>query len=292
MSNSNNNIDDNFFSMKNFIGNSSESKKEILIGIAVTIYLVIKSFVTQEYIYILTYFDLSKTLQAIGDVLNDLILAYIPIGVLVLTFEGTEYEGSSIKERLKTAGLAILAIPIFILILYFTIWLDTILSFPNYTGVIAILDFIFTVLLKIFILIIIVSMFIMFMSVMVSNIITSIFIYLKNINRNKNTISIEEDIYIDNNYINIYNFWYRHNYNPSINPKKYVREVYFIKVYIKSHKENKAILNIYDAGERLIKPKKETQIKLINQIKEVELEEKLKPIIKNVVENHKKTKQS
>lgn len=292
MSNSNNNIDDNFFSMKKFIGNSSESKKEILIGIAVTIYLVIKSFVTQEYIYILTYFDLSKTLQAIGDVLNDLILAYIPIGVLVLTFEGTEYEGNSIKERLKTAGLAILAIPIFILILYCTIWLDTVLSFPNYTGVIAILDFIFTVLLKIFILIIIVSMFIMLMSVMVSNIITSIFIYLKNINRNKNTISIEEDIYIDNNYINIYNFWYRHNYNPSIFPKKDVREVYFIKVYIKSHKENKAILNIYDAGERLIKPKKETQIKLINQIKEVELEEKLKPIIKNVVENHKKTKQS
>ncbi|MGK3151460.1 hypothetical protein VQE80_13715 [Staphylococcus shinii] len=292
MSNSNNNIDDSFFSMKKFIGDSSESKKEILIAIAVTIYLVIKSFVTQEYIYILTYFDISKTLQAIGDVLNDLILAYIPIGILVLTFEGTKYEGSSIKERLKTAMLAIVAIPIFILMLYFAIWFDTILPSTNYTGVIAIIVFIFTALLKSLILIIIVSMFIMCMSVMVSNIITSIFIYLKNINKDKNTISIEEDIYVDNNYINIYNFWYRYNYNPSINPKKHFREVYYIKVYIKSHKENKAILNIYDAGERLIKPKKETQIKLINQIKEVELEDKLKPIIKNVVENHKMTKQS
>lgn len=279
-----------YFSIKKFIGNSSESKKENLVGIAVTFYLVIKSFVTQEYIYILTYFDLAKSLQAIGGVLNDLILAYIPIGVLALTFEGTKFEGTSIGERLRTAIFSILAIPIFILMLYFFIWLDTVIP-RHYTVLTAILNFIYTKPLKLLLLFIVVSTFIAFMSMMVSNIIISIFIYLKNINRSENTISIEEDIYIDNNYINIYNFWYRYNYNPSLNLKKYVRDVYFIKVYIKSHKENKAIINIYDAEEKLIKSKKETQVKLTNHIKEIELEAKLKPIVKNVVENFKMTKQ-
>ncbi|OIJ29100.1 hypothetical protein BK821_12230 [Staphylococcus sp. LCT-H4] len=287
-----NNMNDNkeYFSIKKFIGNSSESKKEILVGIAVTFYLVIKSFVTQEYIYILTYFDLAKSLQAIGGVLNDLILAYIPIGVLALTFEGTKFEGTSIGERLRTVIFSILAIPIFILMLYFFIWLDTVIP-RHYTVLTAILNFIYTTPLKLLLLFIVVSTFITFMSMMVSNIIISIFIYLKNINRSENTISIEEDIYIDNNYINIYNFWYRYNYNPSLNLKKYVRDVYFIKVYIKSHKENKAIINIYDAEEKLIKSKKETQVKLTNHIKEIELEAKIKPIVKNVVENFKMAKQ-
>lgn len=287
-----NNMNDNkeYFSIKNFIGNSSESKKEILVGIAVTFYLVIKSFVTQEYIYILTYFDLAKSLQAIGGVLNDLILAYIPIGVLALTFEGTKFEGTSIGERLRTAILSTLVLPIFILMLYFFIWLDTVIP-RHYTVLTAILNFIFATPLKLLLLFIIVSTFITLMSMMVSNIIISIFIYLKNINKSENTISVEEDIYIDNNYINIYNFWYRYNYNPSLNLKKYVRDVYFIKVYIKSHKENKAIINIYDAEEKLIKSKKETQVKLTNHIKEIELEAKIKPIVKNVVENFKMAKQ-
>ncbi|PTJ89019.1 hypothetical protein, partial [Staphylococcus simulans] len=86
---------------------------------------------------------------------------------------------------------------------------------------------------------------------------------------------------------NIYNFWYRYNYNPTLNIKKYVRDIYFVKVYIKSHKENKAILNIYNAEERLIKAKMVTQIKITNNMREVELENKLKPKVKNVVENYK-----
>ncbi|MGV2419842.1 MAG UNVERIFIED_CONTAM: hypothetical protein MIJ72_10190, partial [Staphylococcus saprophyticus] len=83
-----------------------------------------------------------------------------------------------------------------------------------------------------------------------------------------------------------------YNYNPTLNIRKYVRDIYFVKVYIKSHKENKVILNIYNAEEKLVKAKKETQIKVTNNMREVELENKLKPTVKNVVENYKKTKQS
>lgn len=280
-----------YFSMKKFIGNASDANINILTAIVITIYLIIRSMFTQDYVYLLNYSDIHKTLSVLGNNFNDMILAYIPIGVFIFTLDGSRLESGSIKERLKVAVASLFAIPIYIFIVYIGLWVVS-LIYKDSDSLAALMQTLLGTPIRFLLLILVVSFIYIFLSMAVGNIMISLFIFLKNINKDRNTLSIEEDIYIDNNYTNIYNFWYRYNYNPTLNIRKYVRDIYFVKVYIKSHKENKAILNIYNADEKLIKAKKVTQIKVSNNMKEVELENKLIPTIKNIVENYKKTKQS
>lgn len=280
-----------YFSMKKFIGNASDVNINVLIAIVITIYLIIRSMVTQDYVYLLNYSDINKTLSVLGNNLNDMILAYIPIGAFLFTLDGSRLESGSIKERLNVAIGSLVAIPIYIGIVYIGLWFID-LIYKDSDSLTALMQSLLDTPIRFLLLILVVSFIYIFLSMAVGNIMISLFIFLKNINKNRNTISIEEDIYVDNNYTNIYNFWYRYNYNPTLNIRKYVRDIYFVKVYIKSHKENKVILNIYNAEEKLVKAKKETQIKVTNNMREVELENKLKPTVKNVVENYKKTKQS
>lgn len=280
-----------YFSMKKFIGNASEVNINVLIAIVITIYLIIRSMVTQDYVYLLNYSDINKTLSVLGNNLNDMILAYIPIGAFLFTLDGSRLESGSIKERLNVAIGSLVAIPIYIGIVYIGLWFID-LMYKDSDSLTALMQSLLDTPIRFLLLILVVSFIYIFLSMAVGNIMISLFIFLKNINKNRNTISIEEDIYVDNNYTNIYNFWYRYNYNPTLNIRKYVRDIYFVKVYIKSHKENKAILNIYNAEEKLVKAKKVTQIKVTNNMREVELENKLKPTVKNVVENYKMTKQS
>ncbi|WP_407810364.1 hypothetical protein [Staphylococcus aureus] len=280
-----------YFSMKKFIGNASDVNINVLIAIVITIYLIIRSMVTQDYVYLLNYSDINKTLSVLGNNLNDMILAYIPIGAFLFTLDGSRLESGSIKERLYVAIGSLVAIPIYIGIVYIGLWFIDLL-YKDSGSLTALMQSLLDTPIRFLLLILVVSFIYIFMSMAVGNIMISLFIFLKNINKNRNTISIEEDIYVDNNYTNIYNFWYRYNYNPTLNIRKYVRDIYFVKVYIKSHKENKVILNIYNAEEKLVKAKKETQIKVTNNMREVELENKLKPTVKNVVENYKMTKQS
>ncbi|MBC2921951.1 hypothetical protein [Staphylococcus saprophyticus] len=280
-----------YFSMKKFIGNASDVNINVLIAIVITIYLIIRSMVTQDYVYLLNYSDINKTLSVLGNNLNDMILAYIPIGAFLFTLDGSRLESGSIKERLYVAIGSLVAIPIYIGIVYIGLWFIDLL-YKDSGSLTALMQSLLDTPIRFLLLILVVSFIYIFLSMAVGNIMISLFIFLKNINKNRNTISIEEDIYVDNNYTNIYNFWYRYNYNPTLNIRKYVRDIYFVKVYIKSHKENKVILNIYNAEEKLVKAKKETQIKVTNNMREVELENKLKPTVKNVVENYKKTKQS
>ncbi|MDK9850210.1 hypothetical protein [Staphylococcus equorum] len=280
-----------YFSMKKFIGNASEVNINVLIAIVITIYLMIRSMVTQDYVYLLNYSDINKTLSVLGNNLNDMILAYIPIGAFLFTLDGSRLESGSIKERLNVAIGSLVAIPIYIGIVYIGLWFID-LIYKDSDSLTALMQSLLDTPIRFLLLILVVSFIYIFLSMAVGNIMISLFIFLKNINKNRNTISIEEDIYVDNNYTNIYNFWYRYNYNPTLNIRKYVRDIYFVKVYIKSHKENKAILNIYNAEEKLVKAKKVTQIKVTNNMREVELENKLKPTVKNVVENYKMTKQS
>jgi hypothetical protein len=277
--------------MKKFIGNASDVNINVLIAIVITIYLIIRSMVTQDYVYLLNYSDINKTLSVLGNNLNDMILAYIPIGAFLFTLDGSRLESGSIKERLYVAIGSLVAIPIYIGIVYIGLWFIDLL-YKDSGSLTALMQSLLDTPIRFLLLILVVSFIYIFLSMAVGNIMISLFIFLKNINKNRNTISIEEDIYVDNNYTNIYNFWYRYNYNPTLNIRKYVRDIYFVKVYIKSHKENKVILNIYNAEEKLVKAKKETQIKVTNNMREVELENKLKPTVKNVVENYKKTKQS
>lgn len=280
-----------YFSMKKFIGNASDVNINVLIAIVITIYLIIRSMVTQDYVYLLNYSDINKTLSVLGNNLNDMILAYIPIGAFLFTLDGSRLESGSIKERLYVAIGSLVAIPIYIGIVYIGLWFIDLL-YKDSGSLTALMQSLLDTPIRFLLLILVVSFIYIFLSMAVGNIMISLFIFLKNINKNRNTISIEEDIYVDNNYTNIYNFWYRYNYNPTLNIRKYVRDIYFVKVYIKSHKENKVILNIYNAEEKLVKAKKETQTKVTNNMREVELENKLKPTVKNVVENYKKTKQS
>lgn len=280
-----------YFSMKKFIGNASDVNINVLIAIVITIYLIIRSMVTQDYVYLLNYSDINKTLSVLGNNLNDMILAYIPIGAFLFTLDGSRLESGSIKERLYVAIGSLVAIPIYIGIVYIGLWFIDLL-YKDSGSLTALMQSLLDTPIRFLLLILVVSFIYIFLSMAVGNIMISLFIFLKNINKNRNTISIEEDIYVDNNYTNIYNFWYRYNYNPTLNIRKYVRDIYFVKVYIKSHKENKVILNIYNAEEKLVKAKKETQTKVTNNMREVELENKLKPTVKNVVENYKMTKQS
>lgn len=278
--------------MKKFIGRASEININILIAIVITIYLIIRSMITQDYVHLLNYSDINKTLSVLGNNVNDMILAYIPIGAFIFTLDGSRLESGSIKERLNVAIGSLVAIPIYIGVVYFGLWVLDLIYQDSDSSLTVIMQSLLETPMRFLLLILVVSFIYIFLSMAVGNIVISLFIFLKNINKNRNTISIEEDIYVDNNYTNIYNFWYRYNYNPTLNIKKYVRDIYFVKVYIKSHKENKAILNIYNAEEKLIKAKMVTQIKITNNMREVELENKLKPKVKNVVENHKMTKQS
>ncbi|MEG9443873.1 MAG: hypothetical protein MIJ74_03515, partial [Staphylococcus saprophyticus] len=111
-----------YFSMKKFIGNASDVNINVLIAIVITIYLIIRSMVTQDYVYLLNYSDINKTLSVLGNNLNDMILAYIPIGAFLFTLDGSRLESGSIKERLYVAIGSLVAIPIYIGIVYIGLW--------------------------------------------------------------------------------------------------------------------------------------------------------------------------
>ncbi|MCD8850460.1 hypothetical protein [Staphylococcus arlettae] len=231
------NENNEYFSMKKFIGRASEININILIAIVITIYLIIRSMITQDYVHLLNYSDINKTLSVLGNNVNDMILAYIPIGAFIFTLDGSRLESGSIKERLNVAIGSLVAIPIYIGVVYFGLWVLDLIYQDSDSSLTVIMQSLLETPMRFLLLILVVSFIYIFLSMAVGNIVISLFIFLKNINKNRNTISIEEDIYVDNNYTNIYNFWYRYNYNPTLNIKKYVRDIYFVKVYIKSHKE-------------------------------------------------------
>lgn len=269
-----------------FFGKNRDQKKEFIIVSFITLYIAIRTFVNQDFIYLLTFYDLRATFVTLGNIFNDLIMAYIPIGVLILTSKGARYRGSKISERFMTSILSLIAPIFFVLIFYIAIIFEMIISQPTNSIISEIIAYIL-IPIKVLIIIMIVVSIVYFMSLLVNNVIMIIFLLLENHKKDSKTLEISEDMYIENNYINVYNYWFYYEYKPTLRIKKYKRDIYFVKVFIKSKKENKAIINVYLEDDTLILINKKTNISVLNGMKESELEEKINVIAKEEVEKIK-----
>ncbi|MEB7040101.1 hypothetical protein [Staphylococcus gallinarum] len=264
-------------------GKNRDQNKEHIIVVFITLYIGIRSLINQDFIYLLTFFDLKHTINTVGNILNDLIMAYIPIGVLILTTQGAKYKASKIGERIKISIASFLAPIILLMIFYVTILLD---NYSNQSTNIA-TQFIDIILVPLKLLTIFGLVFgiIFSLSLLVNNIIMIIFQLLENHKKELKTIDIGEDIFIENNYTNAYNYWYYYEYKPSIIPKKYIRDIFFVKVYIKSKQQNKAIINVYFEDDTLIISNKKTEIIVKDGMKATELEEQINVVVKSEIEN-------
>lgn len=276
--------------LDNIFGKNRDQKKEYIIVTFITIYIAIRTFINQEFIYLLTFFDLKQTIATLGNIFNDLIMAYIPIGVLILTTQGAQFRGSKVGERIRLSLLSFVAPVIFLSIFYASMIIDNLINKPTNPLTLffsQLIDILF-IPIKMFVLIMIVFSIIFFLSLLVNNIIMIIFLLLENHKKELKTLDISEDVFFENKYINIYNYWYYHEYKPSLRLKNNKRDIYFVKVFIKNKKENEAILNIYLEDDTLIVLNKSTNIKVSDSMKIVDLEEKSNLIVKNEVEILKK----
>lgn len=264
-------------------GKNKDQKKEHIIVAFITIYIGIRSLINQDFIYLLTFFDLKHTINTVGNILNDLIMAYIPIGVLILTTQGAKYKASKIGERIKISILSFLVPIVLLIIFYVSILLDN--HTNESTNILVLLTDIILVPIKLFTIVTIVFGIIFSLSLLVNNIIMIIFQLLENHKKELKTIDIGEDIFIENNNINVYNYWYYYKYNPSIFPKKYIRNIYYVKVYIKSKHQNKAIINVYFEDDTLLISNKKTEIIVKDGMKETELEQQINVVVKSEIEN-------
>ncbi|WP_433912020.1 hypothetical protein ACM6UH_12835 (plasmid) [Staphylococcus sp. LKG4-2] len=276
--------------LDNIFGKNRDQKKEYIIVAFITLYIAIRTFINQEFIYLLTFYDLKQTIITLGNIFNDLIMAYIPIGVLILTTQGAKFRASKVGERVILSLLSFAAPIIFLLIFYTSIIIENLIGQPTDPLTLVIMK-VFAILfipIKVFILVMIVFSIIFFLSLLVNNIIMIIFLLLENHKKELKTLDIGEDVFFENKHINIYNYWYYNEYKPTLRLKNYKREIYFVKVFIKNKKENEAILNIYLEDDTLIALNKSTKVNVIDGMKIIDLEKELNLTVKSEIEILKK----
>ncbi|MCH4459095.1 hypothetical protein MKR28_01460 [Staphylococcus haemolyticus] len=108
----------------------------------------------------------------------------------------------------------------------------------------------------------------MLLSISINNLMIGGISLLLEKNKANSLIELTEDLYLENNFINVHNFWYG---------------LYYVKVYVQSPNNNKAKLNIYNENGKLEKGNFDTETLVENGMRVVNLE---KEIISKIKEDN------
>lgn len=249
-----------------FLNKVTDDNKDIYVALAVTIYLVVKTMINGDFKGLVIEQDFFNYMKILGDILNDLILAYIPIGVFTLTTKGKKLQGGRYKERMIT-GLISLVIGVFstYIMSYIVRLLENHIDYkhtlswdhPFYSlGTIAesgiLIFFQFA-----------------FLSIAVNNIIIFILRFLTKKSEKETKINITNDMFLEQKGINIHNYWY---------------ELLYIKVYIISKNDVNAKVNVYNEMDDLKLANYNTRIKVKDDTKIIELEQEINDVVKKIIE--------
>ncbi|MCG2135019.1 hypothetical protein K4Q21_10685 [Staphylococcus epidermidis] len=249
-----------------FLNKVTDDNKDIYVALAVTIYLVVKTMINGDFKGLVIEQDFFNYMKILGDILNDLILAYIPIGVFTLTTKGKKLQGGRYKERMIT-GLISLVIGVFstYIMSYIVRLLENHIDYkhtlswdhPFYSlGTIAesgiLIFFQFA-----------------FLSIAVNNIIIFILRFLTKKSEKETKINITNDMFLEQKGINIHNYWY---------------ELLYIKVYIISKNDVNAKVNVYNEMDDLKLANYNTKIKVKDDTKIIELEQEINDVVKKIIE--------
>lgn len=249
-----------------FLNKVTDDNKDIYVALAVTIYLVVKTMINGDFKGLVIEQDFFNYMKILGDILNDLILAYIPIGVFTLTTKGKKLQGGRYKERMIT-GLISLVIGVFstYIMSYIVRFLENHIDYkhtlswdhPFYSlGTIAesgiLIFFQFA-----------------FLSIAVNNIIIFILRFLTKKSEKETKINITNDMFLEQKGINIHNYWY---------------ELLYIKVYIISENDVNAKVNVYNEMDDLKLANYNTKIKVKDDTKIIELEQEINDVVKKKIE--------
>lgn len=249
-----------------FLNKVTDDNKDIYVALAVTIYLVVKTMINGDFKGLVIEQDFFNYMKILGDILNDLILAYIPIGVFTLTTKGKKLQGGRYKERMIT-GLISLVIGVFstYIMSYIGRLLENHIDYkhtlswdhPFYSlGTIAesgiLIFFQFA-----------------FLSIAVNNIIIFILRFLTKKSEKETKINITNDMFLEQKGINIHNYWY---------------ELLYIKVYIISENDVNAKVNVYNEMDDLKLANYNTKIKVKDDTKIIELEQEINDVVKKKIE--------
>lgn len=248
----------------------TDDNKDIYVALAISIYLVIKTMINGNFKDLVIEKDFFNYMKVLGDILNDLILAYIPIGIFTLTTKGKKLQGGRNRERLLTGllGLIIGLFSTYIVACISRVFgklinLKLTLSWND------ICSSLFTITESC----ILIFGQVMFLSVAVNNIIIFILRLLTEKSEKETKINITNDMFLEQKGINIHNYWY---------------ELMYIKVYITSKNDLNAKINIYDEMEELLLANYNTKIEVEENMKIIELEQKINDILKNIIEEYEK----
>lgn len=248
-----------------FLNKVTDDNKDIYVALAVTIYLVVKTMINGDFKGLVIEQDFFNYMKILGDILNDLILAYIPIGVFTLTTKGKKLQGGRYKERMIT-GLISLVIGVFstYIMSYIVRLLENHIDYkhtlswdhPFYSlGTIAesgiLIFFQFA-----------------FLSIAVNNIIIFILRFLTKKSEKETKINITNDMFLEQKGINIHNYWY---------------ELLYIKVYIISENDVNAKVNVYNEMDDLKLANYNTKIKVKDDTKIIELEQEINDVVKKKI---------
>ncbi|MDT3056750.1 hypothetical protein QLG35_11090 [Staphylococcus aureus] len=249
-----------------FLNKVTDDNKDIYVALAVTIYLVVKTMINGDFKGLVIEQDFFNYMKILGDILNDLILAYIPIGVFTLTTKGKKLQGGRYKERMIT-GLISLVVGVFstYIMSYIVRLLENHIDYkhtlswdhPFYSlGTIAesgiLIFFQFA-----------------FLSIAVNNIIIFILRFLTKKSEKETKINITNDMFLEQKGINIHNYWY---------------ELLYIKVYIISKNDVNAKVNVYNEMDDLKLANYNTKIKVKDDTKIIELEQEINDVVKKKIE--------
>lgn len=253
-----------------FLNKVTDDNKDIYVALAVTIYLVVKTMINGDFKGLVIEQDFFNYMKILGDILNDLILAYIPIGVFTLTTKGKKLQGGRYKERMIT-GLISLVVGVFstYIMSYIVRLLENHIDYkhtlswdhPFYSlGTIAesgiLIFFQFA-----------------FLSIAVNNIIIFILRFLTKKSEKETKINITNDMFLEQKGINIHNYWY---------------ELLYIKVYIISKNDVNAKVNVYNEMDDLKLANYNTKIKVKDDTKIIELEQEINDVVKKIIEQNEK----
>lgn len=248
----------------------TDDNKDIFVALAITIYLVVKTMVNGNFKGLVIDLDFFNYMKILGDILNDLILAYIPIGVFTLTTKGKRLQGARNKERMIT-GLISLAVGLFSTYIwaYIVRLLENVINLKLMLSSDDIFNSFFTL---VFSVILIFSQVIL-LSMALNNIIIFILRFLTEKSEKETMINITNDMFLEQKGINIHNYWYEYMY---------------IKVYITSKNDVNAKINIYDEMDELLLANYNTEIEIKDNTKIIELEHEINDILKNIIEQYEK----
>ncbi|CPD16388.1 hypothetical protein F1Z12_03320 [Staphylococcus aureus] len=253
-----------------FLNKVTDDNKDIYVALAVTIYLVVKTMINGDFKGLVIEQDFFNYMKILGDILNDLILAYIPIGVFTLTTKGKKLQGGRYKERMIT-GLISLVIGVFstYIMSYIVRLLENHIDYkhtlswdhPFYSlGTIAVSG-------------ILIFFQFAFLSIAVNNIIIFILRFLTKKSEKETKINITNDMFLEQKGINIHNYWY---------------ELLYIKVYIISENDVNAKVNVYNEMDDLKLANYNTKIKVKDDTKIIELEQEINDVVKKKIEQNEK----